>query len=395
MAIKDQCEICRKRYTDECTETIVYDGISCSSYSRGINLEKDSNSDGELDNQVQSPVFDGTSSSGEFVFTSDYLKENTSIHGWLSFLLLAITLGGIISAVYSIMQYNPSEFEGSKILALGDVVIGVMLLGVAIYSVYSFIQRKPNAVFLGKTYIVAVFATNLLSLFGGDFESSGYGSVSHIVRSLIWAVIWFSYLCLSEQVQEVIPKEYRKLHNSDYYLLVALIIVPLAFIGWGIKDVASTHEEEMSTFLQETPLRDGEYTDGKVIFSVPKDFNCEVKEANGIKVYTIENDEIGSITLCSDFENDQSEMNINDYWTNWENEEASGYRKELIVNEKREVNGYPYYFKVTRYEINDSYVYWRFIMLFDNASSKVCVISTYDGGYDSYIEELLNNIRFH
>ena len=327
MAIKDQCDKCRKRYTDECTETIEYDGMSCSSYSRGINLEKDSNSDGEGDNQVQSPISDDTSISGDFVYTSDYLKENTSIHGWLSFFLLAIILGGIISAVYSIMQYNPSEYEGSKILALGDVVLGVMLLGVAIYTVYSFIQRKPNAVFLGKTYIVAVFATNLLSLFGSDFESSGFGSVPHIVRSLIWAVIWFSYLCLSEQVQEVIPKEYRKLHNSDYYLLVALIIVPLAFIGWGIKDVISSHEEEMSTFLQETTLQEGEYTDGKVVFSVPMGFNCEVEEANGIKVYTIENDEIGSITLCSDFDNDQSEKNINDYWTNWKTKMPLGIAK--------------------------------------------------------------------
>ena len=282
MAIKDQCENCRKRATDECTETVVYDGVSCSTYSKSINLEKAK--DNETDTESSITVEEGT---GEFVYTSEYLKENTEIHGWLSFFLFAIIVGGVISAIYPIVTYNPAEYGGSNILPLGDVILGIMLLGISIYTLYSFTQRKPNAVFLGKTYVVAVFATNLLSLFGGDFETTGLGSLPQIIRGLVWAVIWFSYLCLSEQVQEVIPKEYRKLRNSDYYILAALIIVPLAFIAWGIKDVVTSHDEEITTFLQETPLKDGEYTDGKVIFSVPDGFNCEMQEANGIKVYNI------------------------------------------------------------------------------------------------------------
>ena len=99
--------------------------------------------------------------------------------------------------------------------------------------------------------------------------------------------------------------------------------------------------------------------------------------------------------MCSDYDGDQSANNINDYWSNWEDEDAAKYSKVIVVNEKREIKGNPYYYKVTRYDINDSYVFWRFVMLYDNASSKVCVISSYDGGIDNYIEELLNNIRFH
>ena len=390
MAIKDQCENCRKKDTDECTETVAFDGVSCVSYSKVINLEKKV----DVGTDVESPILTEEETE-DFVYTSDYLKENTEIHGWLSFFLFAIIVGGAISAVYPIITYNPAEYGGSNILPMGDVILGIMLLGVSIYTLYSFIQHKPNAVFLGKTYVVAVFATNLLSLFGGDFENSGLGSMPQIIRSLIWAIIWFSYLSLSEQVQEVIPKEYRRLKKSDYYILVALIIVPLAFIAWGIKDIVTAHDEEITTFLQETPLQDGEYTDGKVIFSVPDGFKCEMQEANGLKVFNIENDQIASITLCSDYDGDQSAKNINDYWSNWEDEDASQYSKSLIVNEKREINGHPYYYKVTRYDINDSYVFWRFIMLYDNASSKVCVISSYDGGFDSYIEGLLNKVRFH
>lgn len=394
MAIKDQCENCRKKGSEECGETVIYDGISCSLYSKSINLEKNDGSEIPSDNQVSTQGA-AEEQSEEFVYTSEYLKRSTEIHGWLSFFLFAIIVGGLISVVYPILTYNPNDYEGSDILAMGDVVLGIMLFGVSIYTFYSFVKRKPNAVFLGKTYVIAVFATNLLSLFGGDFEASGFGSMPQIIRSLIWAIIWFSYLYFSKQVQEVIPKEYRQLHNSDYYILVALIIVPLAFIAWGIKDVISSNEEDISTFLQETPLQDGEYTDGRIIFSVPKDFSCEIEDANGVKIFNIEKEQIGSITLCSDYDNDQSAKNINDYWSNWEDGDASKYNKKVIINEKREIHGHPCYYKVTRYEIDDSYVFWRFIMLFDNASSKVCVISAYDGGYDYYIDELLNNIRFH
>lgn len=388
MAIKDQCYICKKKDTEECPGVNEYDGISCSSYSKGISLEKIESKTEEINK--------GTSSNGSspFVVTGENLKKTTEIHGWLTFFLFAIIIGGLVSFIYPIATYNPSDYEGSEILAWGDIVLGLMLLALSVYTVYSFYQRKPNAVFLGKTYVVAVFATNLLSLFGGDFESSGLGSMPQIIRSLIWAIIWFSYLSLSPQVEEVIPKPYRKLANSDYYIIFALIIVPLAFIGWGIKEMVSTNAPEVSTYYEETKLQDGEYTDGKIIFSAPHDFKCEMNETNSLKVFTIENDEIGTITMCSDYDSDQSDKNINSYWSNWEDEDAATYDKEIVINVKRVVNGYNYFYKTTRYDINDNVLFWRFIMLFDNASSKVCVISAYDGGYDDYIDELLRNIRF-
>ena len=393
MAIKDQCENCRKKGTVECTENPIYDGLSCSSYSKGINLEKDENTNNVIENKFNIPTED-TESSEAFVYTSDYLKENTNIHGWLSFFLFAITLGGIFSVVYPIATFNPSEYGGSNILALGDVFLGIMLFGVAVYTVYSFIQRKPNAVFLGKTYVIAVFATNLLSLLGGDFATSGFGSLPQIFRSLVWAIIWFSYLCLSNQVQEVIPIEYRKLRNSDYYLVVAMIILPLAFIGWGVKDALSSHEEETATFLQNVVLNEGEYTDGNVVFASPVGFTCEEQEVDGIKIFNLECESVGSITICSDYETDRSEQNVRSYWENWEDDDAKNTPSELDSFETHDVNGHPYYYIVKKYTIDESELFWRFIMMFDIDEGKACVISCYDGGYDEYIEELLNSIRF-
>ena len=70
-------------------------------------------------------------------------------------------------------------------------------------------------------------------------------------------------------------------------------------------------------------------------------------------------------------------------------------RKGLLRNVPKQVNGFPYYYKVTRYVYEDSYVYWRFVMIFDKASSKVCLMSCYDGGLDGYIDELLNTVHFY
>ena len=51
-----------------------------------------------------------------------------------------------------------------------------MLLALAIYTIYAFLQRKPNAVYLAKVYIAAVFISNVITLFSGEFEESGMGS---------------------------------------------------------------------------------------------------------------------------------------------------------------------------------------------------------------------------
>ena len=392
MAIKDQCKECKKRDSEECPGVVEYDGMSCPSYSKALSLEKGPESKLKTET-VDNPSSDSVVSAS-IVLTSEYLKNNTSIHGWLTFFLLAIIIGGLVSSIYPIITFNFSDYDGILSFALADIVLGIMFFALSVYTAYSFLQRKPDAVFLGKTYVVAVFASNILSLFGGEFESSGLGSMTQIIRSLVWAVIWFSYLSLSKQVEEVIPKSYRKKTKKDYYIILALIIVPLGFIVMGVKDMVSSNEPTISAFLEETMLQEGEFTDGKIIFTPPHSFKCEMNEENSIKYFTIENDEIGTITLCCDYDNDQSERNINNYWSNWEDEDVSNYDKELVVNEKRTVSGCTYYYKGTRYDIDDSFIFWRFIMLFDNASSRVCVISAFDGGYDDYIDELLHNIRF-
>lgn len=66
----------------------------------------------------------------------------------------------------------------------------------------------------------------------------------------------------------------------------------------------------------------------------------------------------------------------------------------MLNFETQEENGHPYYYAVKKYTIDDRELFWRFIMIFDLETGKVCLISSYDGGYEEYMKDLLNSIRF-
>lgn len=270
-----------------------------------------------------------------------------------------------------------------------------MLCALSIYTVYSFRQRKSNAVFLAKTYVIVVFVSNLLALFSDEFEPTGLGSLQQVIRGLVWAIIWYTYLCVSKQIREIIPKEYRKLRNSDYGILVTFIILPLLILSIAIGSIQNSRQDEALNFIEKVELKDGEYTDGRIVFKLPAGFSCKKEETDGFVFYSVENEEVGTATICSDYDNDKSVKNIQSYWANWEDEDAKPYESSIINNEKEERNGHSIFKIVKKYNIDGTFVFWRFLMLFDDASSKVCVISCYDNGVDYYVDELSNSIRFN
>ena len=389
MAIKDQCEQCRK-YTTSCTENSVFDGVSCSQYAKRINLEKSEVNITE-DFRENSVIED---SEDDFI---DYPDPNDNIHGWLSFFLFSIGLGGLISAIMPIATYNIQEYGGSYILSMTNVVFGIMLLFLAIYTIFSFVKRSPNAVFLAKMYTITVFVSNLLSLIsGGEFAESGFGSLAQVVRSLIWGVIWYLYLCFSNQVNEIIPKSYRKVLNRDYYFMGALILVPVLLLGIGIADMQNINQEKEELFISSNNLSFNEYTDGKIIFTKPFGYTCEKQEIDNphIILYDLELGDEAWIRICSDYDTDMSIRNFNSYWENWKDESLNEYSYQEICNEKRYVNNNPYYIKSVRYN-TETPIIWHYVLLFNVQVGKVCLISYFQAeGNISCLDELLNSIRF-
>lgn len=384
MAIKDQCEQCKK-HNNSCTENIQFDGQSCSSYVKRINL-------GKTQSQIAQEISDINQQSNQPI---DHPDPNVRIHGWLGFLLFSMGLGGLISALYPIFTYSAEEY-GSHFLALADVFLGIMLLALAGYSIYAFLKRKQNAVYLAKVYIVAVFASNIITLLGGEFEETGIGSMPRLIRSLIWSIIWFLYLIFSQQVNDIIPKSYRKVFIRDYYITAAFIIVPLFMLGIGIADIQSQHDKAEAQFISSTDLAYNEYTDGRIVFTKPEGFTCDKQEIGDPKItlFDLELSDCAWVRICSDYDSDITTKNFNSYWENWQDSELKEYSHKEILNEKRSVNGNPYFIKTVQFETENP-IKWHYVLLFNTQTGKVCVLSYYQLGYsENYLDVILKSIRF-
>ena len=402
MAIQDQCNKCRKYGTDSCKENIVFDSTSCPNYANKINIDKvednENTSLGTTDvlattsEQVATVSPEGQA----FVYTREYLKQNTEIRGWLTFFLVMLILGGFFSFVYPIVTYNPDDYAGSFFLAISDPIQGLMVLGLACYTAYSFYDRQPNAVILAKTYLIVIFLINLLLVIVGNYEDKGFGSLPQLVRSLIWSVIWFLFLKQSTVVEEVIPTEYRRVKHIDYYIIAVIIIVPLLLLALGLKQIYADQEEQQVSFIENTTLGENEYTDGKIIFKCLEGFSCDKEEVQEpkITIFQLENENIASITVCSDYDSDATFSNFNSYWKNWEDESAKNYQSTEIENGTSFVNNHQYFIKTMKYDVDGNDMFWRFVLMFDNVTGKVAVASCYDGGYDDYLEPFLSTIRF-
>lgn len=388
MAVKDQCEQCTK-HNKSCSGNMEYNGQSCDQYTKRINLEKDRK-------QIVQDRSEGNQQLQESVCRTDN-PSSEDIHGWLVLLLFSIGAGGLVSALYPIFTYDIEEYGGSVVLALSDIVIGVALFALAVYTIYAFLKRKPNAVYLAKVYCVTVLIFNVVALLGGEFEESGINSISRLVRSLIWNIIWLVYLTKSEQVNDIIPRISRKIFNRDYYFTAAFVIVPLLMYGIGIADIQSQRDKKEAEFISSTDLAYNEYSDGRIVFAKPDGFTCERCEIEDPELVFFEmesGDGCAMFRICSDYDTDVSVKNFHSYWEAWKDPKSDAYRSKELLNEKREINGNPYYIKIVRYE-TEIPVVWHYVLLFDTQSGKICSISYYQtGDRDYYLDSLLKSIRF-
>lgn len=195
---------------------------------------------------------DASGDAGEPVYTSEWLKANTKIGGWLSLFLWIVLLGGLFSAVYNIVTYDAADYANIVWLGAVDVFSGLSSLGVAIYTVYAFRERRPNAIFYARFYLIMIIVFNLLGLLG-ETDETGIGTSRNHIRMVTNVIIWLSFLHRSKQVQLVLPKSFRKVSGLDKKIVGTLIAIPVIcfFIGFcqalrdGVLDDVNTRLEEL------------------------------------------------------------------------------------------------------------------------------------------------------
>ena len=333
-------------------------------------------------------------------------QDNKSVKGWLSFFLLTICVGFSISAIIGFKDFSLSDYEGfgntSKyIAAFYDLFFYVFMVILGTYTIISFVKIKPNAVFLGKSYLIVLFVSNLILLLVGEYENSYMGGSLQIGESLISGGIWFSYLCLSEQVKDLFPVKKRVIYKRDKLLLASIIVVIASSLLFGFTKAIFDSLSEEETYKTEFVLSENEYSDGRIAFTKPNAFEITESVSQEITFFNLEEVENAiSATIVSDYDADDSENNFNDYLDGWTDESLKDFRSTIVDSKKTVLSKNSLYSKTIQYQLEEIILNWTFLMVFDVETKKVCVISYYyiDGDSNKksnrYLDEIVSSIRF-
>jgi Protein of unknown function (DUF2569) len=139
------------------------------------------------------------------------------IGGWLLFFIVSLTIitppfqGYIVYNEWKLYHTTPSSLL-FNVLAV-DWSMRAILIVLGIYAGIRLWLVKPGAPRLAKTYLVAVFAQQVVLLLMGFWIGSkvaatpeNIGSViMEPLRSVIYVVIWYSYLNKSQRVAATYP----------------------------------------------------------------------------------------------------------------------------------------------------------------------------------------------
>ena len=335
--------------------------------------------------------------------TSEWLKANTKITGFLG-LFLSVVMGfGALKRSLSLIVVNMSDYNNNYCLAAADIFTGVALLSMSLYVIYSFLNRYPNAVFWAKTNLILIIALSLLGLVTGQAEEEKIAAVS----GLLGVGLWLLYLICSRQVQEVIPKSFRKVSKVDWIVLLAIILIPNVLWVIGVTQLSdTTGSQKIETSEGLSQNTDSLYyaETEQVKFIVPKEFSCDASlaydiEGKDLYSYDLMNEVDPSysiVTLCSEYKADSSFSNLDRHWEAWKKKE----HKEVYMNDVdrgvQSINGNKCLYRICKYfDKAGEDMYWRFYLLFDNETDKSCVLSSYDDGISTkYVDEILNSIQF-
>lgn len=323
-------------------------------------------------------------------------QKDRQIHGWLSFFLFVVGLGAAITVVVSIADFSLDAYDTgggfflAYFIALIDIAYTLGIGGLAIYTILAFLNKRPNAVFLGKSYLIVIFLSNVLLLLGGDYDDYGLGSFPQIMKALIWGVIWFVYLCLSGQVSDLFPKEERKILSRDKYIVGSLMLTPV--ILWGILLLAYFGNVQTPMNVS---LEHGEYSDGTVVFHAPENALCEKTDTLGSVYHSFAIGDSIWGTVMGVYDTNTSEEYFKECVDSWRDTELDGYDFSVIDIHKEVINASIMRIQSVKYETRPSLI-WQFSILFSPETGKACIVSLYSTTeeIENIMNVLISSVRF-
>lgn len=136
-----------------------------------------------------------------------------------------VLIGTIYSSLLLFSELSITDYDIISITFCSFIVgMGVLDISFTGYMVYSFYTFKPNAVFIGKAYVVMAFIINILSLL---FISETNAEIFSTLKQLGGGVICFLFLCASRQVNNLVPPESRKILKRDKLWIGIYLAYPI------------------------------------------------------------------------------------------------------------------------------------------------------------------------
>ena len=144
-------------------------------------------------------------------------QETLTVSGWLAFFLwFGIGVGALMSCIMIIGTIPNAGY--SFFWGLLEVLSIICLVVIAVLTIKAFYQKASNAVSLAKTYIAMIALDAICCIINYIIlDESFYLAIAF--RSLIWSAIWFSYISLSTQVENMIPQATRTWNIAEKVLI--------------------------------------------------------------------------------------------------------------------------------------------------------------------------------
>lgn len=330
-------------------------------------------------------------------------QVDATIGGWLAFFLtMSVGLGSIITLIFNIAQFDTNIYKISPLLGSADIAIAIAYAMTGGFTIYAFHRGDGDAVFLAKTFVVISFATGILSLILDDgTETADFGGLwgsKAVIRSTVMSVVWFLYLTFSKRVNAVIPKEIRKIKRRDWWIIAVNILVPVVFIGVGMFQLFYTSAKE-TDIIKSLQLAPNQYTDGRIIVSIPENFTCNIDADDDISMFVIEDFNTGNLIKIT------STYDTNSTATNFEKTYWRAFKEGLLangVNRIREtktqqnlIHGYTTFTKEVILPDVDLTYSMEFTAAFDKNTGKgVTILTNYYVDNYPTLQDILSCIQF-
>ena len=160
---------------------------------------------------------------------SDYeVDPDDGISGFMAFFIYwSIPIG--IAMTLASMIFTPEiafQSYGSTWILLYNITFYAFYFYFQIYTIYAFVKKKSDAVFIAKYQLIVLFINNLVLLISGDTGNHFMTQSGRLIVSLAWTVIFFLYLAFSDDVRTRFPRENRKLTKPNKIIFILSLVLP-------------------------------------------------------------------------------------------------------------------------------------------------------------------------